>query len=52
MAGQRHSCSVIRSERSGDNNDRPCDTSAPRKQFQLVTRHRLATLTRTCAYET
>ena len=38
MAGQRHSCSVIRSERSGDNNDRPCDTSAPRKQFQLVTR--------------
>ena len=38
LAGRRHSCSVIRSERSGDSNDRPCNTSAPRKQFQLVTR--------------
>ena len=38
MAGRRLSCSVIRSERSGASNDRQRDTSAPREQFQLVTR--------------
>ena len=37
LAGRRHSCSVIRSERSGASSDRRSDTS-PHKQFQLVTR--------------
>ena len=37
LAGRRHACSVIRSERSGANSDRRRYTS-PQTQFQLVTR--------------